>query len=162
MEPGGLEPPTFCMPCRRAPNCAMAPPRRLCGGTSNDATPFVEIRDYGSAFQQRWWIQRGPGPSGGRVMVGATPPAGSRRTPGNRTAQIGYSRTTLRAGLPACGTDGSWFAPTAGFTTGRHLRPAAVPAGWPPVSLAHRPTVRGRVNPTVRYQFHEIIRPHGR
>ena len=25
LEPGGLEPPTFCMPCRRAPNCAMAP-----------------------------------------------------------------------------------------------------------------------------------------
>ena len=25
MEPEGLEPSTFCMPCRRAPNCAMAP-----------------------------------------------------------------------------------------------------------------------------------------
>lgn len=25
LEPRGLEPLTFCMPCRRAPNCAMAP-----------------------------------------------------------------------------------------------------------------------------------------
>lgn len=29
MEPRGFEPLTFCMPCRRAPNCAMAPPRRV-------------------------------------------------------------------------------------------------------------------------------------
>lgn len=28
MEPRGLEPLTFCMPCRRAPNCAMAPTNR--------------------------------------------------------------------------------------------------------------------------------------
>lgn len=45
MEPGGLEPPTFCMPCRRAPNCAMAPFLSQC----RQATPLCGRRPLRAA-----------------------------------------------------------------------------------------------------------------
>ena len=44
MEPGGLEPPTFCMPCRRAPNCAMAPCPKLWAQAGPDATVRLQSR----------------------------------------------------------------------------------------------------------------------
>ena len=58
MEPARLELATFCMPCRRAPNCAMAP-------LGFDYPQFDELRN---GMEQTPELSDSNGPRGGKLV----------------------------------------------------------------------------------------------
>jgi hypothetical protein len=44
VDPGGFEPPTFSMPLRRAPNCAMGPGNSVTGSDVRCVVTEVDLR----------------------------------------------------------------------------------------------------------------------